>query len=287
MAGRCYSKTPSESPSKQEGSVSDSTGSFFLFFIVSLFFLAGCAAQKRSCPPIATAAEATAVLKGYSAGLKPLKATGSCSLNYTDEKGQRFAQSFPVRIWYVNNRKFCLYGDVLFDPKAVCFAVNGDEFWVYAKPFDLYITEKNGVKNEDYFSNPAALVDFLEPVGSDCLNVVLADSKDNSILTCKDSRGYTSKRIFIDQCSRVVKKAEYFNSAEEPAFVVEADEYKKVIGEKFSFPRKLNYKYLNGQNLNNWIRIKIDSVKLWQANPQQLKALFSPPDANSIEKEAK
>ena len=175
--------------------------------------------------------------------------------------------------------------------------MNGDEFWVYAKPFDLYITEKNGVKNEDYFSNPAVLVDFLEPLGEECSEIVLADSKDNSILTCKDNRGYTSKKIFIDRCSRVVKKIEYFNSAEKPAFVVEADEYKnvdkensafaKASADKFSFPRKLNYKYYDKQKGSNEMQIKLDSVKLWQQQPEQVKALFSPPDVNIVPKETK
>ena len=258
-----------------------------MIFLSSIFLFGGCAVQRRSCPPFATAAEASAVLKEYSAGLKPFKATGSCSLNYTDEKDQRFAQSFPVRIWFESNKKFCLYGDVLFDPKAVCFAVTGDKFWVYAKPFNLYIIEKNGVKNEDYFSNPAILVDFLEPLGEGYSEIVLADSKDNGILVCEDNRGYIRKKVFIDRCSRVVKKIEYFDCTEKPVFVVEADEYKKAKEANFSFPHKLNYKYYDRQKGNNKMQIKLDSIKSWQANPEQVKALFTPPDANSFIKEIK
>ncbi len=258
-----------------------------MIFLSSIFLFGGCAAQKRSCPPLATAAEASAVLKEYSAGLKPLKATGSCNLNYIDEKGQRFAQSFPVRIWFESNKKFCLYGDVLFDPKGVCFAVTGDKFWTYAKPFGVYIRGEIGVETEDYFSNPIVLVDFLEPVSFNCLNVALANSKDNNILVCEDSRGYIRKKVFIDRCSRVVKKVEYFNSAEKPAFVVEADEYKKVKEANFSFPHKLNYKYYDRQKGSNKMQIKLDSIKSWQANPEQVKALFTPPDANSFIKEVK
>jgi hypothetical protein len=258
--------------------------SFFLFFIIGLIFLTGCAASKRACPPLATATEAVAVLKEYSAGLKPLKSTGSCSLNYTDEKGEKFAQSFPVRIWFVNSKKFCLYGDVMFDPKAVCFAVTSDKYWTYAKPLGIYITGKVNTETEDYFSNPTVLVDFLGPVSEDCLEIALAESKDNSILTCRDSRGCISRKIFIDHCSRVVKKIEYFNCAEKPVFVVESDEYKNVAGERFSFPRKLNYKYLNGQNHGDRMQIKLDSVQSWKQLPGQVEALFRPPDANSFQK---
>ena len=72
---------------------------YLIFYLLSFIFLfVGCVAQKRNCPPLATADEAAAVLKEYSTGLKPLKATGNCTLNYTNEKGEKFAQSFPVRI---------------------------------------------------------------------------------------------------------------------------------------------------------------------------------------------
>lgn len=256
----------------------------FLFFILGLLVLTGCAVQKRSCPGLTSAAEASAVLKEYSSSLKPLKATGVCSLNYTDEKGRKFAQSFPVRIWFETNRKFCLYGDVAFDPKAVCFAINGDEFWTYAKPFGMYIRGKISTGNDDYFSNPAILVDFLEPLDSTCLDIALANSPNNSILTCKDNRGCISKKIFIGRCSRLVKKIEYLNCSENPALVVESDGYKNVAGEKFSFPHKLVYRRFEGQKCSDRMQIKIDSVKLWQSQPQQVKALFSLPDANSFQK---
>lgn len=251
-----------------------------------LIFLAGCAVQKRSCPPFATATEATAVLKEYSAGLKPLKATGNCTLNYTDEKGQKFAQSFPVRIWFETNRKFCLYGDVAFDAKAVCLVVNGDEFWTYAKPLDLYITGKTAAENEDYFSNPLVLVDFLEPVDSACDNIsMLSSDNKNNILACQDRGGCKQKKIFIDRCNHFTRKIEYLDCSGNPVFVVEPGEYKNVAGgKKFLFPRKLTYKHVNKQNRGDRMQIKIDSVKLWQSNPEQLKALFSPPDVNSFQK---
>jgi hypothetical protein len=267
-------------------------GGLFFLFLFSIF-LTGCAVPKRRCPPAATAGEASAVLKGYSAGLKPLKATGNCSLNYTDEKGQTFAQSFPVRVWFETIEKFCLYGDVLFDAKAVCFVVNGDKYWTYVKPFGIYITGKTDAGSGDYFSNPAILLDFLEPLDSACVENTLANSKDNDILNCKDNRGCIRRRIFIDRCDHFARRIEYFNcsdlsdKSENPAVVVELDGYKDVAGGNFSFPHKLTYRYFEGRKSSDRMQIKIDSVKLWQANPEQLKVLFSPPDANSIQKETK
>jgi hypothetical protein len=259
----------------------------FLFFV---FLFAGCEAQKRGCPPIATSAEATAVLKGYSEGLKPLKATGNCTLSYTNEVGEKYSQSFPVRIWFESNNKFCLYGDVMFDPKGVCFAVTDGRYWSYAKPFGMYVKGNVNEASEDYFSNPTVLVDFLQPIGGDCDRIYMAGPEKNfNLLMCRDSKICRTKKIFIDRCSKLVKKIEYLNCAGNPVLAVEADEYKIVSGVKgLLFPRKLVYKYSEGQEKGKHLmQIKLDSVQIWNEQPQQVKALFTEPDVNSINKEAK
>lgn len=176
----------------------------------------------------------------------------------------------------------------MFDPKGVCFAVNGDEFWTYAKPFGIYITGKTNAETDDYFSNPAMLIDFLEPVNSTCGSLYMTDSDKNfNILICRDNGGCNAKKIFIDRCERFVKKIEYLNCSGKPAFVIESDEYKIVAGENFLFPHKLTYRYFERHKSRDRLQIKLDTVKPWQASPEQLKALFSPPDANSIQKETK
>ncbi len=263
-------------------------GSLFFLFLLSVF-LAGCVVQKRSCPPITTTAEAAAILKEYSNGLQAFKATGNSNMNYTDKEGKKISQTFPVRIWFVNSSKFCLYGDVAFDPKGMSFALDGDDFWVYAKLFEVYVTGKISEAEGDYLAGPAIFLDFLQPVGADCDSLYMADAeKDYNILICGDSKRCRTKKIFIDRCSRFVEKIEYLNCSGNPIVVVELDDYKNVAGEKgFSFPRRLTYEYFRGQKPVDSRQIKLNSVKLWQPNPAQLKALFTPPDAGKFQKEAK
>jgi len=259
-------------------------GIFFLFLCT--VFMAGCEVQKRSCPPLAGADEAKVILNEYYANLKPLKATGNCTLNYTNEKGEKFAQSFPVRIWYQSNSKFCFYGDVMFDPKGVCFTVSGDKYWSYAKPLKMFTKGDINEETDDYFANPLIIIDFLNPAGAGCENLTLAKSeKDFNILVCKD--GCRRKKIFIDRCGYFVKKIEYSDCLPNTGLVIETDEYKKVTGANFLFPRKLIYKDIEKRNGRNIMRIKLDSVKLWQPNPEQLNALFTEPDADTIQKEIK
>jgi hypothetical protein len=250
--------------------------------------LVGCAVQKQNCPPLTTPDEATAALREYFAGLEPLKATGNCTLSYVNEKGEKFAQSFPIRIWYQNNRKFCLYGDLAFDPKAVGFILNGDEYWTYAKPFEMYTSGKIGTKADDYFSTPLILIDFLKPLNNGCENLYMADIEKNcNILVCKYSDDCKAKKIFIDRCKNLVKKIEFLNCSGKTEVIIESDEYKNVARANFSFPRKLVYKRFDSAKGADLMRIKLDSVKSWQPSPAQLKMLFSPPDVNIIQKETK
>jgi len=258
-----------------------------LFFIICslfvVFLVSGCVVQKRSCPALATVSEASQILDDYSAGIKPLKATGNCTISYTNAKGEKFAQAFPVRMWYLNSHKFCLYGDVAFNPKGVCFAVNGDEYWAYARPLGVYVKGKINTAGEDYLSNPALLVDFLQPVDSVYDKIVIS----KNIMFCRASQSGKQKKIFIDTCGKVTKKIEYLNRSEKPVLIIDAGEYKNVKGAEFSFPYKLNYKYFDNKKGSNQMELKLDSVQSWQGKPEQIKALFAEPDANEFEKDKK
>jgi len=267
-----------------------------------LFFAGGCAVQKRTCPPLKSTTEATAVLKEYSAGLKPFKATGNCVMSYINEKGEKFAQSFPVRMWYLDNQKFCFYGDVMFDPKGVCFVVTGGRYWAYAKPLGVHIKGEIDAAGEDYFSNPALLVDFLQPVDSNYDKISIS----KNVMVYRNEQNGKQKKIFIDSCGKVVKKIEYFSHRdikatestedteifkfdrdEKLVLVIDADEYKNVKGSEFTFPYKLMYKYFDNKKGSNQMEIKFDSVQNWQGKPEQIKALFTEPDANDFKKETK
>ncbi len=255
----------------------------FLFLFST--FLTGCGVQKRICPPLSTALEASTALREYAGGLGPLRATGSCSLNYKDEKGKDVTQSFPVRIWFENSKRYCFYGDILFDPKAMSFAVDGDKFWIYAKPFEVYIKGDIDENNGKYFSNPAVFLDFLQPLDSVCDSVDIMDSDSvYDVLICRGVKSCAQKKIFMDRCNHLVRKIEYYNCSDNPALVVELDNYKKVAGmESLVFPRKLTYSYYQGQSCNDRREIKLNSVKLWRPSEVQLKALFSPPKTDSLE----
>lgn len=241
----------------------------FLIFSV-LVFMSGCG-QKRVCPALTNSAEGKKILADYAGSIKPVRATGDCILSYVNEKGEKFGQSFPVRLWYLNSDKFCIYGTVLFDAKGVSFGVDGDFYWVFAKPMDIYvkgIVEKN---SEDFLKNPMMLVDFLNSSNFECEKAAFT----KNVLVCRE-KGKT-KKIFIDTCNKAISRIEYFEKGSKPMFVVKAEKYEKVKEGDFLFPHKLIYEYYGAKNGKNQLEFKFDSARIWQPQEQQLKALFTPP----------
>jgi hypothetical protein len=252
------------------------------YVICSIFyvlFVTGCVQPKRSCPALADAVDGQKILADYAAKVKPLRATGSCSLNYINEKGEKFTQTFPIRLWYIDSGKFCIYGDVLFNPRGVCFAVSGETYWVYAKPMRIYVKGLVNSAGGDIFSNPALLVDFLRAEDSECAKI--AFSKNG--IVCQAGQ----KQIFIDTCSATVNKIIYVGQNSKPVLVIDAEKYEKVTDSDFLFPYSLGYEYYDKKNGKNRMEIKLDSVKLWQPEEQQIKALFTPPTENEFKESKK
>ena len=247
---------------------------FIFHFVIFYLFIAGCRnIQKQACPAIAGLAEGKQILADYAASIKPVKATGECSINYVNENGEKFGQSFPVRMWYLNPEKFCFYGDVAFDPQGIGFAADEGRYWAYIKPMGVNVSGYVNAAEDNFFSNPSLLVDFVRCPEEDCDKPSLA----KNIIICREQKSARQKKIFINSCDRVAEKIEYFTKASRPVLVIKAEKYEKVEGGQFLFPHKLRYEYFDRKNGRNEMQLKFDSVKLWQPKEQQVKALFRQP----------
>jgi len=243
-----------------------------LLILVVFLFICGCG-QKRVCPAIANSAEGRAILADYAQSIKPVKVTGDCIISYVNEKRDKFAQSFPVRLWYLSSDKFCLYGTVLFDAKGVSFGVDGDSFWAFAKPFDVYVKGTVKKESEDFFANPTMLVDFLNSAYSECEKAAFT----KNVLVCRETQKGKMKKIFVDTCNKTISRIEYFEKGSKPILIVSAEKYEKVKDGDFLFPHKLTYEYFGKKIGKNQLEFKFDSAKIWKPEEQQVKALFTPP----------
>ena len=255
-----------------------------LFALSAVIFFTGCVSQqkadKRICPPIASIEQASTNMDEYYADIRPIKAVGSCTLKYRDKKNKQTVMSFPVRMWFENREKFCVYGDVLFDPKGVGFAVDGEDFWAYAKPMGVYIAGKKDEpvdkKIGGAFFYPTVIFDFLNPLDNAGVNALLIGSSNT--IKCPDGENGRGKKIYLDRCDKFVRKVEYLDHTGRASVAAELDDYKKIADGNFYFPHKLTYKHCKGRKCSDSMDIKFDSVKLWQPNDKQVEALFSKPN---------
>ncbi|MDD5134157.1 MAG: hypothetical protein PHP01_01945 [Phycisphaerae bacterium] len=266
---------------------------FFILYLLFFIFIAGCLSQRKikqpACPPILSAEQASASLGQYIDSLKPFRANGNCTLKFKDGKKRQNSQSFPVRLWFESREKFCVYGDVGFDPKGICFAVDGECFWAYAKPMGVYITGKKNDRIEDKngkgFFSPITIMDFLNPLETDCADAAMSGYDNKcSLLLCRDRQGCVRKKVYLDRCDKLARKIEYFNCGRTGSIVVELDGYKKTAEGDFLFPHKLIYKHMQGNNSIDSMEIRLDSLRSWRSRPEQIRALFSRPNPDSFKK---
>jgi hypothetical protein len=265
------------------------TSLFFIFNLLFLIFFFGCVSQqkvdKQICPPITSVEQASTNLGDYYAGIRPVKAVGSCVLKYRGQGNKPAMMSFPVRLWFENNEKFCIYGDMFFDPKGLGFAMSGEDFWAYAKSMGFYIEGKKDKpidKKIGAFFCPTVIFDFLNPLDAAGVKALLISS--SNAIRCADSKNHRVKKIYLGQCDKFVRKVEYLDRIGRASIVAELDDYKKVADGNFYFPHRLIYKHCKGRKCSDSMEIKFDSVNLWQPSVQQIEALFSKPDTSSLNK---
>jgi hypothetical protein len=214
-------------------------------------------------------------LREYSASIRPIRATGSCTLKYREKKNKLTATSFPVRLWFENDEKFCLYGDVLFDPKGIGLVINGQDFWAYSKPMEFYIEGKKNNPADAKIGRtifcPAVIFDFLNPLGNDASLI-----GSSSIIKC--SGNGKIKKVYLERCDKLVGKIEYLDGIGRVSATAKLSDYKKAADANFHFPHKIIYICGKSEKDSDSMDIKFDSVRLWQPNDKQIEALFSRPD---------
>ena len=217
------------------------SGRVGIAFLMAALILGGCKGGFRKPLPICagkgSTGDATAALASQAGKAAPLKATGTCRLEYyTEDKRRPEKEAFPVRLWMNPPSKISLHGDVAFDPRGVILGANREEFWLAIKPkISSYWRGRwsDGDKVQTLMLNPKIV---LEAVGIVAVSGDASDPGDWSltnkgpydILTRRDEKGSISKRIYVCSCDYLVRKIEYFDEFGRVAVLAELDDYEEV-----------------------------------------------------------
>ena len=256
------------------------TGRVVIAIVLSALVLGGCKPGMRKPLPIcagkASAGESILALESQGEKVAPLKAKGSCLLEYYTE-GKRKPEKEPirpVRLWMNPPSEILLHGDVALNARGVVLGANKDEFWLAIKPkISSYWWGQwsDGNNVQSLVLNPKIV---LEAVGIVVIesNVVghgdwiLSNDGPFDILTRRSVDGVMIKRIYVCSCDYLVRKIEYFDEFGQVAVVAELEDYKEVA-EGFFVPTYMNVVKQGFGDRDDSVSIKLKSVKPWSYNP--------------------
>ena len=213
-------------------------GKLHFYILAVAFVVSGCGQQVQKplpiCPGKESAPEALSVLRSHLQNAAPLKASGSCVLQYYAEGKQR-AERFPVKLWLNPPQELFLQGDVAFDPQGVVLGTNQDEFWLAIRLKEVSSYWWGRWQETGQFNQ--LVIDpkmMLEGLGIPALD---SDKSEDwsftkqgafDVLTRRSDRTIAGKRIHIYSCDYLVRKIEYLDIGGQAAVVAELDKYEQV-----------------------------------------------------------
>lgn len=262
------------------------SGRVVIAFFTAAVIVGGCKPGIRGPFPVCagkgSVGESLLALESQSEKVAPLKATGSCRLEYyVEDKRKPEKEAFPVRLWMNPPSEISMHGDVAFDPRGVVLGANTDEFWLAIKPkISSYWrgrwSDDNNVRR--LILNPKIV---LEAVGIVAIagdvdgqgDWVLSNEGPFDILTRRDDAGAMTKRIYVCSCDYLVRKIEHFDEFGQLAVVAELADYDEVA-EGFEVPRYIKVIKRGPRGRDDSVRITLKSAKPMSFNLRQLEALF-------------
>ncbi len=258
---------------------------YFLCIASLLLFLSGCGQVKKEpsilCQGKGNVDETILAITGNIGQNLQLKAKGRCVLTYHDDKGKRQKESFGVKLWFDLPDKFYLQGDIALDPKGIRAGVNRKIFFCAIKPQSSYFW--GPLSGSDFIKpiDPRLILAFANPVidEADYFDIVLDEQQVFDCLICTTVDKLAQKRFYIDRCSDLVRKIEYFEFqySPNPSARISMDKYKN-IADNISFPHLINIEIFDRtSDIVEGLKISFNSVSHINISEKQASRLFPKP----------
>ena len=268
------------------------------FYVIALLLIfSGCAPQTEKltqlCPGKGSAAEALFVLRSRSQSAVPLKATGTCLLEYHVEgERQPRRENFPVRVWLNPPIEISLQGNVAFDPRGIVAGSNRDEFWLAIRLKEISShwsgrwTEASQL--DELVISPRVVLETLgatpverTPDGSE--NWSLSNEGVFDVLTQRSDQGRIKKKMYVYCCDYSIRRIEYFGVDGEVVVAAELDKYRQIAG-NFAVPTLIKaVRQDGGAEDSVSITVTLRSVRSTSFTERMREQLFTPPAARGFE----
>ncbi len=266
---------------------------FLSLGIFLLIAIAGCArpavSQPRQiCPGKQNADHALASLNFNVRNAKPVKASGICSLVYSDEKGGKHKENLTIKIRTYPPDKIYFWCDHLLKPKAVSGGSNEKEFWFWIKldpAMYLWGQWPQGSQTNHSISR------CLEGISLSPQNLLIAfglfspenhsdsdyswtlsNTEAFDVLEKLDRNGRVVKKIYVDRCTYHISRIEYLESNEITTSIELAD-YRQ-ISRDFAIPARVNITSYQISQIPDTISIKLNNIGLFEISADKLGKVF-------------
>lgn len=213
--------------------------------------------------------------------IRPVQASGRCTITLY-EKGDKRSETPDVQLRFVPPYNIYFGGTILMQ-ESFRLGLNDSQFWYRVKPMsEFYYGDRIYAQRcrDDELINPATL---LEAMGIVSVDKTWEFKKGNyeDILTKNNDKGRPVKKIYVNHCSGLIGRIEYYDKSDIPDVTMVLGGY--TFDDGLTVPTKIDIisRDLDGISLE----IRFASVKLFEPTAAQLNGkLFKMPSKDGYEK---
>lgn len=253
-----------------------------------LIATAGCTTpgprQLTICPGKANVEEALNTLMARGALAVPLKASGSCRLEfYNPDKDKQERHRVQLELWLQPPDRLYMQGSIGVVNKAVIVGANAEEFWLAMRPEEIstyYWGRWADAGNiEGLLINPRLVLEafgiIVRPDAAvDSGLWSLQNEGPYDILTLRSEDGDLREKVYVYACDYLVHKIEYFDPDGDLLATAELEDYTELV-EGFEVPRSIYVTTVLPDDHQDSIDVRFSFISERELSPEAQEYYFN------------
>ena len=223
----------------------------FRLFAGLCICISGCAPAVKKppvtplCPGVKSIDELITIFNDHRQNVKAVRAGGKCVIQWYDSEKRPRKESADITLRFCPPDRLFLKANII-TGEIIRVGSNSAEFWLQMKPKEIS-TYQWGTWSQakhcrdQMLLGPASLMEALGVVYID-KNWSLSGEDDFDILTRQQAGGKPAKKIYVDNCSGMIKKIEYFDTDARLVVTLKLDDFLETQDD-IVVPTKINVDY--------------------------------------------
>ena len=199
----------------------------------------------RLCPGVKSIDELITIFNDHRQNVKAIKAGGKCIIQWYDSEKKPRKESSDVTLRFCPPDRLYLRANII-TGEIIRVGSNSAEFWLQMKPKEISTYQWgtwSQAKNcrDQMLLGPSRLMEALGVVYID-KSFSLSSEDGFDILTQQQADGRPAKKIYVDNCSGMIKKIEYFDTDARLVVTLKLDDFLETQ-DGIVVPTKINIDY--------------------------------------------